>query len=144
MLLCGLCTLWKFLNKYLEKSLHLKIICSTNSPWVLLKNPWSEVYSIIAKMCIILTSWAEIYMDKFEIQFWKTSYWWLLVCMKNPGEKSSKVCIRISFVCFLWISFRYFEKQFQLAEETKLPMFLHSRSAHQDFIGRWLNMYQSL
>ena len=31
------------------------------------------------------------------------------------------------------LSFRYFEKQFEMVEQLQLPLFLHSRAAGQDF-----------
>uniref|UniRef100_A0A671TJ57 Deoxyribonuclease TATDN1 n=1 Tax=Sparus aurata TaxID=8175 RepID=A0A671TJ57_SPAAU len=36
---------------------------------------------------------------------------------------------------------KYFEKQFELAEETKLPMFLHCRNSHQEFIGWFVHSF---
>ncbi len=37
------------------------------------------------------------------------------------------------FIFFLNFAFRYFEKQFAVSEETKLPLFLHCRNSAEDF-----------
>ncbi|KAI8870105.1 Mg-dependent DNase [Ramicandelaber brevisporus] len=80
--------------------------------------------------------------DKFEPGEDGLSYFDSLLKVANDGIKSGHVVAigecgldydRTQF-CQPEIQQKYFEKQFDLAEKTRLPMFLHCRSAADDFI----------
>lgn len=48
------------------------------------------------------------------------------------------ICNNVITFLPILLPYRYFGRQFDLAEETQLPLFLHMRNACSDFIGLFI------